>query len=110
MGEKRNAYRIIVGKPEGKRPQRRRWTILKEILRVIGWDGMDWIDLAEDRDQWKALMNTIMNLRVPQNGGKFLSGSTIDNFSRRAQLRKSAHLHAEIPEKKGGEGTERGRG
>jgi hypothetical protein len=43
----------------------------------IGWDGMDWIDLAEDRDQWRALVNTVMNLRVHLNAGNFLSGRTI---------------------------------
>jgi hypothetical protein len=64
-GEKRNAYRILVGKPEGRRP-RRRWVDNINIeLRGIGWDGVDWVDLAQDRDQWKALMNTVMNLRVP---------------------------------------------
>jgi hypothetical protein len=42
-------------------------------LREIGWDGVDWIDLARDRDQWRALVNMVMNLRVPQNAGKFLS-------------------------------------
>jgi hypothetical protein len=55
MGEKRNAYKILVGKPEGKRPlgrPRRRWVgNIKIYLREIGWDGMDWIDLAQDRDQ-----------------------------------------------------------
>jgi hypothetical protein len=55
MGEKRNAYRILVGKPERKRPlgrPRRRWVDnIKMNLREIGWDGMDWIDLAQDRDQ-----------------------------------------------------------
>jgi uncharacterized protein YjcR len=61
------------------------WTILKWILE-IGWDGMDWIDVAQDRDQWRALVNTVMNLRVPFNVGNFLSGCTIDSFSRRAQL------------------------
>jgi transcription termination factor 2 len=69
MGETRNAYRILVGMPEGKRPlrrPRRRWVDnIKIDLRDIGWDGVDWIYLAQDRDQWKALVNTVMNLRVP---------------------------------------------
>jgi hypothetical protein len=58
-----------VGKPEGKRPLgrlRRKWVDnIKMDLREIGWDGMDWIGLAQDTDQWKAAMNTVMNLRVP---------------------------------------------
>jgi hypothetical protein len=66
---KRNAYRILVGNPEGKRPlgrPRHRWVDnIKIDLREIGWDGMDWIDLAQDRDQWRAHVNAIMNLRVP---------------------------------------------
>jgi hypothetical protein len=69
MGEKRNAYRTLVGKPEGKRPlgrPRRKWMDNARMdLREIGWDGMEWIDLAQDRDQWRALMNTAMNHRVP---------------------------------------------
>jgi hypothetical protein len=69
IGEKRNAYRILVGKPEGRRPlgrPRRRWVDnIKVDLREIGWDVMDWIDLVQDRDQWRALVNTVMNLRVP---------------------------------------------
>jgi hypothetical protein len=69
MGEKGNAYRILVGKPEGKRlleRQRRRWVDnIKMDLREIGWDGVDCIDLAHDRDQWRALVNAVMNLRVP---------------------------------------------
>jgi hypothetical protein len=67
-GEKRNGYSILVGKPEGKRPLGRprcRWEHIKMDLREIGWGGMDWIDLAQDRDQWRALVNTVANLRVP---------------------------------------------
>jgi hypothetical protein len=68
MGETRNSYRILVGKPEGKRPlgrPRRRWVDnIKMDFGEIGWDGRDWIELAQDRDQWRALVNTVMNLRV----------------------------------------------
>jgi hypothetical protein len=68
MGEKRNVYGILVGKPEGKRPlgrPRNRWVDhIKLDLGEIGLDGVDWIGLAEDRDQWRALVNTVMNLRV----------------------------------------------
>jgi hypothetical protein len=69
MGEKRNAYRILVGNPEGKRPlgrPRRRWVDnIKMYLRETGWDGRDWVHLVQDRDQWRALVNAVMNLRVP---------------------------------------------
>jgi hypothetical protein len=55
---------ILVGKPEGKR--RRKWADgIKMDLREIGWDGRDWIELAQDRDQWRAVVNTVMNLRAP---------------------------------------------
>jgi hypothetical protein len=68
-GEKRNAYRLLVGKPEGKRPigrPRRRWVNnIKIDLLQIGWDDVDWIDLAQDRDKWRALVSAVMNLRVP---------------------------------------------
>jgi hypothetical protein len=92
MGETRNAYRILVGTPEGKRPlgrPRRRWVDnIKIDLREIGWDGVDWIDLAQDSDQWRALVNTVMNLRVPFIAGKFLGGCRIGSFSGKAQLLK----------------------
>jgi hypothetical protein len=69
MEEKANSYKILVGKPEGKGPlgrPRRRWMAnIKMDLREIGWGGMDWLDLAQDRDHWRALVNTVMNLRVP---------------------------------------------
>jgi hypothetical protein len=67
MGEKRGAYRIVVGRPEGRRPlgrPRRRWEDnIKMDLQDVGW-GMDWIELAQDRDRWWALVDAVMNLRV----------------------------------------------
>jgi hypothetical protein len=69
LGEKKNSYGILLGKPEGKRPlgePRRRWVDnIKIGVREIGWDCMDWIELAQDRDQWKALVKMVMNIRVP---------------------------------------------
>jgi hypothetical protein len=68
-GEARNTYRILVGKPEGKRPlgrPRRKWVDnIKIDLRKIGWGGMEKIDLFQDRDRWMVLVNTVMNFRVP---------------------------------------------
>jgi hypothetical protein len=96
-GEKRNAYRILVENPEGKRPPgrpRRRWADNSKMdLRVRGWCGMDWIDLAEDRDQWRAREH-VMNFRVPRNAGKFLSSCTTGGFSRRAQLHEVSWFYA----------------
>jgi hypothetical protein len=57
-------------------------------LREIKLDGMDWIDLAQDTGKWKALVNTVINLRAPYNAGKFLSSCTIGGFLGRAQLRE----------------------
>jgi hypothetical protein len=69
MGKGRGLYRFLVGKPEGKRPlrrPRRRWEDnIKANLQEVGYGGMDWIELAQDRDRWWALVNAVMNLRVP---------------------------------------------
>jgi len=69
MGERTDLYRVLVGKPEGKRPlvrPRRRWEDNIEMdLQEVGCGGMDWIELAQDRDRWRALVNAVMNLRVP---------------------------------------------
>jgi hypothetical protein len=69
MGEKRNAYRLLVGKPDGKRPlgrPRRRWVDnIKRDLGEVGWGDVDWIGLAQDRNRWRALVNSVLNLQVP---------------------------------------------
>jgi hypothetical protein len=69
IGEKRNAYRLLVGKPEGKRPlgrPRRRWVDnIRMDLGEVGWSDVDWIGLAQDRNRWRALVHSVLNLRVP---------------------------------------------
>ena len=69
MGEKRDVYRVLVGKPEGKRSfgiLRRRWeNNIKMDLQAVGCEGVDWIELAQDMDRWRTLMNAAMKLRVP---------------------------------------------
>jgi hypothetical protein len=69
MGEKRNAYGLLVGKPERSRPlgrPRRRWVddIRIDVVEV-GWGDVDWIGLAQDKDRWRALVNSVLNLRIP---------------------------------------------
>jgi hypothetical protein len=68
MGEERNVYKVLMGKPEGKRPlgrtRHRREDAIRMDLRETGWGSVDWIQLAQDRDRWRALVNTVMNLRV----------------------------------------------
>jgi hypothetical protein len=68
MGEGRNVYRVLMGKPEGKRPLERpgrRWEDgIKVDVREIGWGGVEWIQLAQDRDRWRAVVSAVMNLRV----------------------------------------------
>ena len=77
MGESRGVYRVLVEKPEGKRPlgrPRHRWEDnTKMDLQEVGCGGMDWIDLAQDRDRCGALVNAVMNLRVSYNVGNFLT-------------------------------------
>jgi hypothetical protein len=77
-----------VRKPEGKRQlgrSRRRWVDnIKMDLRDLGWDVVDWIDMAQDRDHWRALVNTLLYLRVSLNAGKFLRSCAIGGSSRRA--------------------------
>jgi hypothetical protein len=71
------AYRVLMGRPEEMRPlgrSRRRWEDnIKMDLQEVGWGGMDWIDLDQDRERWWPLVNVVMNLWVPQNTGNFLA-------------------------------------
>jgi hypothetical protein len=92
MGERKNVYRLLVGKPKGKRllgKPRCRWVDnINMDLVEIGWGGVDWIGLAQDREKWRALVNTVMNLQVPQNAGKLSSGHTTGGFLSSARLNR----------------------
>ena len=80
-------YRVLVGKPEGKRPlgrPRLRWVDnIRMDLHVVGCGYMNWIEPAQDRDMWRALVSAVMNLRVPLNAGNFLTSCKPVSFSRR---------------------------
>jgi hypothetical protein len=90
MGEERGVYRVLVGKPKGKRPLGRPWRRWKDNIKMdlqeVGCEGMDWIELAQDRDRWQALVNVVMNLQVPQNAGNFLDSCKLVSFSRTTML------------------------
>ena len=77
MGEERGLYRVLVGKPEGRRPvgrPRRRWLDnIRLDLQEVGCGYMDWIGLAQDRDRWRTVVSAVMNLRVLRNAGNFLT-------------------------------------
>ena len=86
IGEERGVYRVLVGKPEGKRPlgrPRRRWVDnIRMDLQEVGCGYIDWIGLAQDRDRWRTLVSAVMNLRVPCNAGNFLTSCKPVSFSR----------------------------
>ena len=97
MGEGRGVHRVLVGKPEGKRPlgrPRRRWKDnIKMDLQEVGGDCEDWMELAQDRDRWRALVSTVMNLRVPKiRGISRLAAETV-SFSRRTLLHGVSKLN-----------------
>jgi len=77
MGERRVVYRVLVGRPEGKQPlgnPRRRWEDdIKVDLQEVGCGDVDWLELAQGRDGWRALLNAVMNLRVPYSVGNFVT-------------------------------------
>ena len=90
MAERRGIYRVLGGKPEGRRPlgrPRPRWKDnIKIDIQEMGCGGIVWIDLAQDRDRWRALMTAVMNLRVPQNAGNFLTTREPVGVSKRTEL------------------------
>ena len=96
MGEERGVYRVLVGKPEGKRTlgrPRRRWVDnIRTDLQEVGCGYVDWIGLAQDRDKWRTLVSAVMNLRVPWNAGNFLTSCKPVSCSGRT-LHHGVHVH-----------------
>jgi hypothetical protein len=86
----RGVYKVLVGKPEGNKPHvrpRHRWEEnIMMNLHEVGYEGMDWIELAQERDRWQVLVNAVMNLWVPQHVGNFLTSSELVTFSRTTLL------------------------
>jgi len=83
MEDRRGVYRLLVGKPEGKRPRRRWEDNIKMDLQEAGCGGMEWIELAQGRDRWRELVSAVMNFQVPWNAGNFLTSCKLVSFSRR---------------------------
>jgi hypothetical protein len=102
MGEERGVYRVLVWKPEEKRPlgrPRHRWEDnIRMDLQKVGCGGMDWIGLAQDRDRWRTIVNAVMNHRVQQNAGNFLTSYKPVSFSRTLLhgVSKSLSAHTEF--------------
>jgi hypothetical protein len=96
IGKKRNVYRLLVGKPEGKRPlgrPRRRWVDnIRMNLGEVGWGGVDWIGVAQDRNRWRAVVNSVLNLRVPWNAGKLSSGLASSGLSSISSIELVSYL------------------
>ena len=103
-GRGEGVYRVLVGKPEGRRPlarPRRRWADnIRTDLQDVGCGYMDWIGLAQDRDRWRTLVSAVMNLRAPWNAGNFLTSCKPVSFSRRTLHHGVIVLRYHLVEKK----------